>query len=59
MSNIDINLAITFSVPDLIESLENFNKSVKRQSGLNQTVIDVAIERIKWQESQIRELELK
>lgn len=59
MSNIDINLAITFSVPDLIKSLENFNKSVKRQSGLNQTVIDVAIERIKWQESQIRELESK
>jgi hypothetical protein len=59
MSNIDINLAITFSVPDLIESLENFNKSVKRQSGLNQTIIDVAIERIKWQESQIRELESK
>lgn len=59
MSNIDINLAITFSVEDLIESLENFNKSVKRQSGLNQTVIDVAIERIKWQESQIRELESK
>lgn len=59
MSNIDINLAITFSVEDLIKSLENFNKSVKRQSGLNQTVIDVAIERIKWQESQIRELESK
>lgn len=59
MSNIDINLAITFSVEDLIDNLENFNKSVKRQSGLNQTVIDVAIERIKWQESQIRELESK
>ena len=59
MSNIDINLAITFSVEDLIDNLESLNKGIKANSGLSATVIDVAIERIKWQESQIRELESK
>jgi hypothetical protein len=59
MENININLAITYSVDDLIDNLKSLNKSIKRQSGLNETVIDVAIERIKWQESIIRKLESK
>lgn len=59
MNNIDKKLAISLSVPDLIDSLNSYNKHVKANSGLSQTIIDVAIERIKWQESQIRELESK